>query len=213
MRPRSVSVAARWFQDNLKADVFYAVKANPSHWVVETLVEAGVRGFDVASLAEIELVRSVSRDARLAFMHPVKSRGAIRAAYADHGVRTFVLDSHDELNKILEATGRADELDFRFPIQYVIREHASDYRGYAGRVKAGSISVGDEVRLPEGRTSTITSAMPSSGPQASAKSRSGGWACSSEITRPMKIGISASSSATHIPITKSSRKTSFACLA
>ena len=103
------------------------------------------------------------------------------------------------LETIPVATGRADELDFRFPIQYVIREHATDYRGYAGRVKAGSISVGDEVRLPEGRTSTITSAMPSSGPQASAKSRSGGWACSSEITRPMKIGISASSSATPCP--------------
>ena len=60
------------------------------------------------------------------------------------------------LETVPVATGRADELDFRFPIQYVIREHASDYRGYAGRVKAGSISVGDEVYLPEGRTSTIT---------------------------------------------------------
>ena len=45
------------------------------------------------------------------------------------------------LETVPVATGRADELDFRFPIQYVIREHASDYRGYAGRVKAGSISV------------------------------------------------------------------------
>ena len=45
VRPRSVSVAARWFQDNLKADVFYAVKANPSRWVIESLVEAGVTGF------------------------------------------------------------------------------------------------------------------------------------------------------------------------
>ena len=52
--------------------------------------------------------------------------------------------------------GRAEDLDFRFPIQYVIREHASDYRGYAGRVKAGSISVGDTVTLPGGRTSTVT---------------------------------------------------------
>ena len=52
VRPRSVSVAARWFQDNLKADVFYAVKANPSRWVIETLVEAGVNAFDVASLAD-----------------------------------------------------------------------------------------------------------------------------------------------------------------
>ncbi|MEX3517983.1 GTP-binding protein [Corynebacterium camporealensis] len=53
-------------------------------------------------------------------------------------------------------TGRADDLDFRFPIQYVIREHASDFRGYAGQVKAGSIAVGDKVTLPHGRTSTVT---------------------------------------------------------
>ena len=68
------------------------------------------------------------------------------------------------LETVPVATGRADELDFRFPIQYVIREHASDYRGYAGRVKAGSISVGDEVRLPEGRTSTITQIDTADGP-------------------------------------------------
>ena len=68
VRPRSVSVAARWFQDNLKADVFYAVKANPSRWVVETLVEAGVRGFDVASLdglapRSIPTVRTTAEEA------------------------------------------------------------------------------------------------------------------------------------------------------
>jgi ornithine decarboxylase len=111
VRPRSVSVAARWFQDNLKADVFYAVKANPSRWVIQTLIEAGVTGFDVASLAEIELVRSVSADARLAFMHPVKSRSAITRAYFDHGVRTFSLDCEEELQKILDATGGADDLN------------------------------------------------------------------------------------------------------
>ena len=111
VRPSSVAVAAQWFQDNLKADVFYAVKANPSRWVIETLVAQGVNAFDVASIAEIELVRSVSPNARLAFMHPVKSRGAIKTAYFDHGVRTFVLDSHDELQKILDVTDQADDLN------------------------------------------------------------------------------------------------------
>src|SRR5690625_5748894 len=53
-------------------------------------------------------------------------------------------------------TGRASELDFRLPIQYVIREHASDYRGYAGRFEAGSVAVGDTVYLDGGRTSTVT---------------------------------------------------------
>ena len=38
-RPDAVAVAARWFQDNFQGDVFYAVKANPSPWVIETLVD------------------------------------------------------------------------------------------------------------------------------------------------------------------------------
>ncbi|GAA0383551.1 type III PLP-dependent enzyme [Brevundimonas terrae] len=111
VRPASVAVAARWFQNNLKADVFYAVKANPSAWIIETLVNSGVNAFDVASIAEIALVRSISADARLAFMHPVKSRAAIKSAYFDYNVRTFVLDSHDELQKIIESTDNAADLN------------------------------------------------------------------------------------------------------
>lgn len=46
-------------------------------------------------------------------------------------------------------------LDFRFPIQYVIREPQTDYRGYAGRVTTGAIAVGDAVTVSGGRTSTV----------------------------------------------------------
>ncbi len=102
--------AARWFQGNFKGDVFYAVKANPSPWVVETLVDNGVNAFDVASVPEIELISKHAPGARMAFMHPVKSRRAIAQAYFDHGVRIFALDTHEELAKILEATGNADDL-------------------------------------------------------------------------------------------------------
>ena len=111
VRPDAVALAANWFQQNFKGDVFYAVKANPSPWVIETLRDAGLRGFDVASIPEIELVRGLVPDARLAFMHPVKSRRAIAAAYGEHGVRTFALDCHEELAKILEATGGAKDLN------------------------------------------------------------------------------------------------------
>jgi ornithine decarboxylase len=106
-----VAVAARWFQENFKGDVFYAVKANPSPWVIETLVANGVTSFDVASVPEIELVARFAPGSRMAFMHPVKSRQAIAAAYFDHGVRTFSLDTHEELAKILEATGGAKDLN------------------------------------------------------------------------------------------------------
>lgn len=109
-RPDVVAVAARWFQDNFQGDVFYAVKANPSPWVIEALAKAGVNAFDVASIPEIELVARFAPGARMAFMHPVKSRKAIAEAYHQHGVKVFALDTHEELQKILEATGGADDL-------------------------------------------------------------------------------------------------------
>ena len=109
-RPDAVATAARWFQDNFKGDVFYAVKANPSPWVIETLVANGVTSFDVASIPEIELVAAHAPGARMAYMHPVKSRIAIAEAYERFGVTTFALDTHEELAKILEATGGASDL-------------------------------------------------------------------------------------------------------
>ena len=111
VRPAALAVAARWFRDRFKDDVFYAVKANPSAWVIKTLAREGIRSFDVASIPEIELVSEHAPGARMAFMHPVKSRRAISQAYFDHGVRTFALDCHEELAKILDATGMARDLN------------------------------------------------------------------------------------------------------
>jgi len=52
-----------------------------------------------------------------------------------------------------------NQLDARFPVQYVIRPQSTefhDYRGYAGRVASGTFKVGDKVKvLPSGFMSTI----------------------------------------------------------
>lgn len=109
-RPDRLTIAATWFQKHFPGDVLYAVKANPSDWVIDTLYAAGMRFFDVASLPEVELVSARCPDAKMAFMHPVKSRHAIRSAYFDHGVRIFVLDCEAELEKILAETGHANDL-------------------------------------------------------------------------------------------------------
>jgi sulfate adenylyltransferase subunit 1 len=48
---------------------------------------------------------------------------------------------------------------FRFPVQWVCRPHTAahhDFRGFAGRVEAGAIAVGDEVlHLPSARTTRV----------------------------------------------------------
>ncbi|MEM9963736.1 MAG: type III PLP-dependent enzyme [Asticcacaulis sp.] len=111
VRRAPVTVAAQWFQSHFKGEIFYAVKANPSAWVIETLRDAGVRAFDVASINEVKLVKTLAPEARLAFMHPVKSRRAIAEAYYDFGVRTFSLDTQEELAKILDSTGGAKDLN------------------------------------------------------------------------------------------------------
>lgn len=54
-----------------------------------------------------------------------------------------------------------NQLDSRFPVQYVIRPQSAeyhDYRGYAGRMASGNFKVGDKVKvLPSGFTSTVKS--------------------------------------------------------
>ncbi|MEX2442990.1 MAG: sulfate adenylyltransferase subunit CysN [Alkalispirochaeta sp.] len=48
-------------------------------------------------------------------------------------------------------------VDFRFPVQFVVRPH-QDFRGFAGRVVSGTVKVGEEITvLPSRRTSRIKS--------------------------------------------------------
>jgi ornithine decarboxylase len=108
-RPHAAMRAARWFGDNFPGETLYAVKANDSPAVLAALFNAGIRHFDVASLAEL---RSMARfpGAVMHVMHPVKSRRFIAEAYHDFGVRTFALDSEAELEKIAAETGNAKDL-------------------------------------------------------------------------------------------------------
>ena len=70
--------------------------------MLKTLFDAGVRHFDTASLAEVALVAEQLPEATSYFMHPVKSRAAIRSAHEVYGVRHYVVDHATELNKISE---------------------------------------------------------------------------------------------------------------
>lgn len=110
IRPATLSETARVFVAAFPGDVLYAVKCNPEPAVLRALWKGGVRHFDVASAGEVRLVRNLFPEAVLHFMHPIKTRAAIREAYSRHRVRDFVLDGHEELTKIVEETDGADDL-------------------------------------------------------------------------------------------------------
>ncbi len=109
-RPKTLSSALATFQQSFSARLLFAVKTNPSLFVLKQLVSQGVNDFDVASINEIHLIASHFPKANLFYMHPVKSRQAIREAYFDYGVRHFSLDSLEELHKIRQETGMAKDL-------------------------------------------------------------------------------------------------------
>ena len=109
-RPHAAGRAARWFTENFPGEVAYAYKANSSVFLLGALYGAGITQFDVASVVELEDAATIP-GVRLHFMHPVKARHAIRKAYFDYDIKCFALDSEDELQKIVEETGGAKDLE------------------------------------------------------------------------------------------------------
>lgn len=129
--PAALRANARAFLGQFPGKTLYAVKVNPDRRVLQTLHAAGVRHFDVASLGEVELVHSLFPNARMSFMHPVKSRRAIATAFR-LGVRDFVVDSESEIIKILEETGAARRVNLFVRIALPKGSAAYDLSGKFG---------------------------------------------------------------------------------
>jgi ornithine decarboxylase len=123
IRPHAARRAARFFAEKFPGRSLYAVKANPSADLLRILWEEGVTHYDVASIAEVRLVAATLPGAVQCFMHPVKAEEAIAEAYFSHNVRTFSLDTIEELDKIVRATKGATDLNLLVRIR-VSSDHA-----------------------------------------------------------------------------------------
>ena len=123
IRKKSIQVASRTFQNKFPGTILYAVKTNPHPEVLKTIIQSGINNFDVASIKEIEDIRKISPKAKCSFMHTIKSRESIKEAYFKFGVKTFSLDTKDELIKIIESTNQAKDLELFVRVS-VSNEHA-----------------------------------------------------------------------------------------
>ncbi|MDI3338141.1 type III PLP-dependent enzyme [Defluviimonas aestuarii] len=116
--PSVLQASARRFIDGFPGLVTYAVKSNPEEMVIQNLVAAGIQGFDVASPAEIEMVRRLAPTAALHYHNPVRGRHEI--AYAvEMGVKSYSVDSRTELQKLIEivpAEGAEISVRFKLPV-------------------------------------------------------------------------------------------------
>jgi ornithine decarboxylase len=84
-----------------RADIHYAVKANPAREIIRRLVEMGSH-FDAASRGEIALcLAEGAAPAEISFGNTIKRASDIAWAY-DQGIRLFAADAEEELVKIAE---------------------------------------------------------------------------------------------------------------
>lgn len=98
--PQQLRADVQRFVSGFPGRVMYAVKANPAPEIVRQVLAAGITDVDAASVQEMELVHGIDPSVTCYFMAPVRLRGAVREAYAVHGVRHFVVDHRDELQRV-----------------------------------------------------------------------------------------------------------------
>jgi len=95
VRAKCVALQKLW----PKANIYYAVKANPAPEIISALAELGAN-FDLASPGEIDLCLGLGIPSdRLSFGNTIKRESAIARAWTD-GIRLFAFDSIAELEKL-----------------------------------------------------------------------------------------------------------------
>jgi len=123
IRKHTLEKASKFFQKNFEGKILYAVKANPNEFILKTLFNSGINNFDIASIKEMETIKKIAPEASCHYMNAVKSRESISEAYFKYGVKSFSLDTKDELIKIISATKNAKDLELFVRIS-VSNEHA-----------------------------------------------------------------------------------------
>ena len=81
IRRNSIRLASRFFKNKFPGKILYAVKTNPHQVVLQTLLDSGIKHYDVASIKEIETIKNLNPEVECSYMHTVKSREDIKEAY------------------------------------------------------------------------------------------------------------------------------------
>ena len=97
--PTVLQDRAKQFLQGFPGLVTYAVKSNPDEAVITNLVAAGIKGFDVASPFEIDLIGRLAPNAARHYHNPVRSTVEIAQA-VEAGIKAWSVDSRTELDKL-----------------------------------------------------------------------------------------------------------------
>ncbi len=104
------------FKDARK--VIYAIKANPIARIIQIMNEAGIDGFDCASLREIEHVQQLSGQTPVFFNNPIKRKKEIEAAMR-RGVSSYTVQRRREIEKIISLAEHAESENVEVSIRMI----------------------------------------------------------------------------------------------
>ncbi len=125
---------AQIFKDNFQGQVAYAVKANPLPQIIRQLHGQGINIFDVASPAEMALVKRHAPRAKLHYHNPVKSCVEISSAYHGFSCKRFAVDTMEELQKIAEIIG--DDCHVEIAVRFCLPTIATSVHDFSSKFGA-----------------------------------------------------------------------------
>ena len=105
-------------QQFFPGEVSYAVKANPDKKILNTLWNSGICSFDVASIGEIKLLRTLFPKCQLHYNNPIKSQAMISEAFTLYDVRSFVIDDQFGLDMFKSIDHSDLEITVRFKLPH-----------------------------------------------------------------------------------------------
>ena len=115
---KMLSQISKQYQLQFPGEVSYAVKANPNKLILQTLWHSGIRAFDVASIEEVELLRSLFENCELHYNNPIRSHDMTRMAIEDYKVKSFVVDDMTSLQALLPFASDDLEITVRFKLPH-----------------------------------------------------------------------------------------------
>ncbi len=114
-RPKKLKKNVETFIKKFDGETIYSVKTNPNDYVIKQIYNSGIRSFDVASLKEIKLIKSLFPNCKIYYMNPVKPYFMIQKAYSEFEFETFHLTvMMMNSKKIFSATDKAKRLKFAY---------------------------------------------------------------------------------------------------
>ena len=120
--------------------------------------------FDAIVRDVTEFTRGLHGALQLAYI-PISARNGDNVVQRSENMPWYGGTPLLEHLETVQVSDERDLHDARFPVQWVIREHTSDYRGYAGQLAAGTLRPGDEVLiLPSGQSTRINAIDTYDGP-------------------------------------------------